>query len=82
MENKKDWQKQKLNKELKKIGEKLNLSMDLRLRGARYCYGNTLLDAGVNIDQIRDMYGHADMATTEFYLSQWKMDKTSFTLPY
>jgi integrase len=74
--NKKDWQQQKLNKCLKYISEKLELSVDLRLKTSRDSYATTLKRAGKSKDEIGEMMGHSTSQVTEHYLASLDMDKT------
>lgn len=74
--NKKDWQQQKLNKCLKYISEKLNLSVDLRLKTSRDSYATTLKRSGKSRDEIGEMMGHSNSQVTEHYLASLDMDKT------
>ena len=74
--NKKDWQQQKLNKCLKYISEKLQLSVDLRLKTSRDSYATTLKRSGKSRDEIGEMMGHSTSQVTEHYLASLDMDKT------
>jgi len=74
--NKKDWQQQKLNKCLKRISEKLDLSVDLRLKTSRDSYATTLKRSGKSTDEIGEMMGHSSNEVTKFYLASLDMDKT------
>jgi integrase len=74
--NKKDWQQQKLNKCLKYISEKLQLSVDLRLKTSRDSYATTLKRSGKSRDEIGEMMGHSNSQVTEHYLASLDMDKT------
>jgi integrase len=74
--NKKDWQQQKLNKCLKIISEKLELSVDLRLKTSRDSYATTLKRSGKSRDEIGEMMGHSTSEVTEHYLASLDMDKT------
>ena len=74
--NKKDWQQQKLNKCLKFISEKLELSVDLRLKTSRDSYATTLKRSGKSRDEIGEMMGHSTSQVTEHYLASLDMDKT------
>ena len=74
--NKKDWQQRKLNKCLKYISEKLELSVDLRLKTSRDSYATTLKRSGKSRDEIGEMMGHSTSQVTEHYLASLDMDKT------
>ena len=73
---KKDWQQQKLNRDLKYISERLGLSVDLRLKTSRDSYATTLKRAGKSRDEIGEMMGHSTSQVTEHYLASLDMDKT------
>ncbi len=74
--NKKDWQQQKINRSLKYISEKLNLSVELRLKTSRDAYATTLKRSGKSRDEIGEMMGHSTSQVTEHYLASLDMDKT------
>ena len=74
--NKKDWQQQKINKSLKYISEKLNLSVELRIKTSRDAYATTLKRSGKSRDEIGEMMGHSTSQVTEHYLASLDMDKT------
>jgi len=68
--NKKDWERFKLNSSLKQISEKLNLSVDLRLKTSRDCFASTLKRAGKRKETIGEMMGHSDdYISTSHYLA-------------
>lgn len=73
---KKDWQQQKLNRDLKYISEKRELSVDLRLKTSRDRYATTLKRAGKSRDEIGEMMGHSTSQVTEHYLASLDIDKT------
>ncbi len=70
------WQQQKLNKYLKQISEKLELSVDLRLKTSRDSYATTLKRSGKSRDEIGEMMGHSTAQVTDHYLASLDMDKT------
>ncbi len=74
--NKKDWQQQKVNRNLKYISEKLNLSVELRLKTSRDAYATTLKRSGKSRDEIGEMMGHSTSQVTDHYLATLDMDKT------
>ena len=74
--NKKDYQLQKLNKGLKFISEKLNLSVDLTIKTSRDCFATSLRRAGKSKDDIGEQMGHANSSTTENYLASLDPEKT------
>ena len=74
--SKKDWQQQKLNRSLKIISEKLELSVDHRLKTSRDSYATTLKRSGKSRDEIGEMMGHSTTQVTDHYLASLDMDKT------
>ena len=74
--NKKDWQQQKINKALKYISEKLELSVGLRLKTSRDSYATSLKRSGKSRDEIGEMLGHSTSQVTDYYLASLDMDKT------
>lgn len=74
--NKKDWERSKINASLKYISEKLNLSVDLRLKTSRDCFATTHKRAGTTKDVIGEMMGHSDdYISTPHYLADLDTDK-------
>jgi len=65
-----------LNTKLTEISNKLNLSVQLKLKTARDCYATTLKRAGVSTDNIGEMLGHANSVVTEHYLASLDIEKT------
>ena len=57
------------NEQLKKITDKLGLSVNLITGTARDCYATTLLRNGVPMKDISEMLGHSNVIITEHYLS-------------
>lgn len=68
--------KQQINRNLKDIKEKLNLSRPLRLGTARDCYSSTLRRNKVPIDDISQMLGHSNVVITEHYLDGLDSEST------
>lgn len=68
--------KQQINRNLKDIKEKLNLSRPLRLGTARDCYSSTLRRNKVSIDDISQMLGHSNVVVTEHYLDGLDSEST------
>jgi integrase len=75
-ENKNHKMKQQVNRNLKIIGQKLNLSVPLKLSSARDCYATTLKRAGVSRDDIGEMLGHSNSVITEHYLASLDAERT------
>jgi integrase len=73
--NKKDWQQQKQNRNLKFLTEKLNLSVPLKLKTARDSYATTLKRKNTPTSTIGEMLGHSNSIVTEHYLASMDLDK-------
>ena len=58
------------------ISEKLEISVDLRLKTSRDSYATTLKRSGKSRDEIGEMMGHSNSQVTEHYLASLDMDKT------
>lgn len=73
---KKDWEQSKINSNLKSIGEKLKLSVELQLSTARDCFATTLKRAGYAKDVIGEMMGHGNnYISTSHYLADSDLEK-------
>jgi integrase len=67
--------KAKVNKYLKVVGNRLNLSMSLDVSLARDCYANTLKRSGVNALKISENMNHSDPRTTTLhYLDNFEQE--------
>lgn len=67
--------KKKINFYLKKIGEKLNLSVSLNTARARDCYASTLKWKGVSVSIISESLNHSDISTTTtHYLDEFEQE--------
>jgi integrase len=75
-ENLKHKVRAKINENLNVIGEKLSLSVPLKLKTARDCYAQTLKRSGISKDDIGEMLGHANSIVTERYLASMDFEKT------
>ncbi len=75
-ENKSKKMKKMINRNLRDISKRLNLSVPLMIKTARDSYAMTLRRAGVSKDNIGEMLGHADSKVTERYLSSLDMEST------
>lgn len=71
--------KQKINRDLKTLSEKLKLSVPLKLATARDAYATTLKRNGRSKDQIGEMMGHSNSIVTEHYLAALDVDE-KFTI--
>lgn len=60
--------RKKVNKSLKEISERLDLSITLQLKTARDSYATVLRRNGVSIDVISEMLSHSNTTVTKHYL--------------
>ena len=60
-----------VNRELKKLGQELNLNIPLTTYVARHSYASVLKHAGVDISLISQSLGHSDITTTQIYLDSF-----------
>lgn len=60
-----------VNKNLHKLGEDLNLSIELTTYVARHSFATVLKRAGVSVEVISECLGHADIETTQIYLDSF-----------
>ena len=65
-----------MNKNLKYISDKLNLSIKLNIKDSRDCYAPFLYRNGWSKDQTGTMTGHANSTITEHYLAGLDLEKT------
>lgn len=49
-------------------------------KGLRHGFGIAMIEAGVSITLVRDLLGHADLKTTEIYLSAVGQEKRNIVL--
>lgn len=75
-ENKLHKLRQPINQNLQIIGEKLNLSVPLKLETARDCYASYLVRTGKTVKEISEMLGHSNVIVTEHYLASLDIEKT------
>jgi len=75
-ENKSKKMKAAINSNLKNIGERLGISVPLKVKTARDSYATTLRRAGVSKDDIGEMLGHSNSKVTEHYLASIDMEST------
>jgi integrase len=64
-----------VNKQMKKVSEKLGLSTAISTYAARHSFATVLKRNGASIDYIKESLGHSDLKTTENYLDSF-MDET------
>jgi len=74
--NKSDKLRKVINKDLRFLTDKLNLSVPLTLETARDCYATCLLRSGVSIEKISEMLGHSSTLVTRHYLGGMNLDET------
>lgn len=63
---------QKVNRELKILGEMIGLEIPLTTYVARHTYATVLKRSGVNIAIISESLGHSDLSTTQIYLDSFE----------
>jgi len=61
-----------VNKNLKKIGEQLNIPINLTTYCARHSFATILKKSGVNVALISEALGHSDLKTTQIYLDSFE----------
>ena len=74
--NKSDKLRKIINKDLRLLTDKLNLSVQLTLETARDCYATCLLRSGISIEKISEMLGHSSTLVTRHYLGGMNMNET------
>jgi site-specific recombinase XerD len=75
-ENKSHKLRQKINRNLTIISEKMKLTVPLKMQTARDCYASTMKRAGKSKDIICDMLGHSNSIVTEHYLDSLISEET------
>jgi len=63
------------NKNLKKIGNEIGLSIALTTYVARHSFATILKKSGVNIALISEALGHSDLKTTQIYLDNFENEQ-------
>jgi len=74
--NKSDKLRKIINKDLRFMTSKLNLSVPLTLETARDCYATCLKRSGKSIERISEMFGHSSTLVTRHYLGGMNLDET------
>ena len=74
--NRKNRFRQEINPELRKIGERLNLTVPLTMSTARDCYAMTLKRNNVSREFTSYSLGHSDIRTTSHYLDSLSIDES------
>jgi site-specific recombinase XerD len=58
------------NKNLKQIGEQLNIANKITSYVSRHTFASVLVKAGTSVFTISEMMGHSDLKTTQIYLKE------------
>ena len=74
--NKSDKMRKVINRNLRFLTDKLNLSKPLTLETARDCYATCLKRSGKPIEKISEMLGHSNILVTQLYLGGMNLDET------
>ena len=74
--NKSDKMRKVINRNLRFLTDKLNLSKPLTLETARDCYATCLKRSGKPIEKISEMLGHSNILVTQHYLGGMNLDET------
>ncbi|MDD4411954.1 MAG: site-specific integrase [Bacilli bacterium] len=72
----------KTNKDLKAIGEALNLPIKLTTYVARHSFATVLKRSGVKTSVISESLGHSSEKVTQYYLDSFENDKLKETINY
>lgn len=64
-----------VNRNLKKIGQFLNLSIPITTYVARHSFATVLKRSGVNISIISEALGHTNLSTTQYYLDSFENEQ-------
>ncbi|MCS2500263.1 site-specific integrase [Bacteroides ovatus] len=64
-----------INRNLKKIGQFLNLSIPITTYVARHSFATVLKRSGVNISIISEALGHTNLSTTQYYLDSFENEQ-------
>lgn len=72
----------KTNKDLKAIGEALNLPIKLTTYVARHSFATVLKRSGVKTSVISESLGHSSEKVTQYYLDSFENDKLRETINY
>jgi len=74
--NRKNRFRNEINTELKKISNRLNLSVPLKMSTARDCYAMTCKRNGISREFISDSLAHSDIRVTSSYLDSMSIDES------
>lgn len=69
-----------INKYLKKIAEKADISKPLSMHISRHSFAHLAQNTGVESFAIKDILGHSNLATTEKYMGKFDNSRTDKTL--
>ena len=69
-----------INKYLKKIAEKADISKPLSMHISRHSFAHLAQNTGVESFAIKDILGHSNLATTEKYMGEFDNSRTDKTL--
>lgn len=69
-----------INKYLKKIAEKAEVTTNLTMHLARHAFAHIAQESGADSSAIKNILGHSNLATTERYMGSFDTSKTDNTL--
>lgn len=69
-----------INKYLKKIAEKAEVTTNLTMHISRHAFAHIAQEAGAESSAIKNILGHSNLATTERYMGSFDTTKTDNTL--
>ncbi len=69
-----------INKYLKKIAEKAEITTNLTMHISRHAFAHIAQEAGAESSAIKNILGHSNLATTERYMGSFDTSKTDNTL--
>ena len=64
-----------INRNHKKIGQFLNISIPITTYVARHSFATVLKRSGVNISIISEALGHTNLSTTQYYLDSFENEQ-------
>lgn len=69
-----------INKYLKKIAEKAEVTINLTMHISRHAFAHIAQESGAESSAIKNILGHSNLATTERYMGSFDTSKTDSTL--
>ena len=69
-----------INKYLKKIAEKAEVTTNLTMHISRHAFAHIAQESGAESSAIKNILGHSNLATTERYMGSFNTSKTDSTL--